>query len=194
MAVAGFFVVRATTPSTPTAMPSHSGKLPANGPSAIPPARSPAATPGARLAKLSVDLPEGYGLALGAGPSRPVRLDTGAELSLSWSNGFCGLCCEHEVHHVGHLSQARHHVLLPGTRPRRWHPERNPVRRRRPARPNRERLPDSPRRRSARHGPRRLAPPSSQPCATCRCWCPPDARRRVGRSDSQTAAYAPKPA
>jgi len=92
VAVAGFFVVRAATPSTQTAMPSHSGKPPANGPSAIPPAsnqtQSPAATPGARLAQFSVDLPEGYGLALGASPSRPVRIDSGAELSLSWSNGF----------------------------------------------------------------------------------------------------------
>jgi hypothetical protein len=49
---------------------------------------SRAASPGARLAQFSVDLPEGYGLALGASPSRPVRVDTGAELSLSWSNGF----------------------------------------------------------------------------------------------------------
>lgn len=46
------------------------------------------ATPGRALTQLNVDLPGGYGLTFGASPTRPVRIDSGAELLLSWNNGI----------------------------------------------------------------------------------------------------------
>ncbi len=61
--------------STPT--PSVPGQQP-----------SPTGTPGGILTQFTIDLPPGYGLTFGTSPTRPVRIDSGAELFLSWSNGF----------------------------------------------------------------------------------------------------------
>jgi hypothetical protein len=91
VAVAGFLFIRAATPSAPTAMPTRSSEPPANGPSTAPVSTQPTtlvATPGRALTQFNVDLPGGYGLTFGASPTRPVRIDSGAELLLSWNNGF----------------------------------------------------------------------------------------------------------
>jgi hypothetical protein len=90
--VAGFFVVWTATPAASTAPPAGGTTLPANGrstaPMSTPPARSAAIPPGEMLTQFNVDIPGGYGLTFGSGPTRPVRIDSGSDLYLSWSNGF----------------------------------------------------------------------------------------------------------
>ncbi len=91
VAVAGFFALRAAAPPASSAVPggSSAGVI-GNTPTRSAPAQSasPAAAPGSMLTQFNVDLPGGYGLTFGASATRPVRVDSGAEQFLSWSNGF----------------------------------------------------------------------------------------------------------
>ncbi len=90
VAVAGFFALRAAAPPASTAPAGSSARVTGSTPTRSVPVQpaSPAAAPGSTLTQFNVDLPGGYGLTFGASPARPVRIDSGAELFLSWSNGF----------------------------------------------------------------------------------------------------------
>jgi hypothetical protein len=90
VAVAGFFAIRATASSAPTVKPSRNGEPQATGSAASPSnsPQSPGGSPGDMLTQFSIDLPEGYGLTFGTTPSQPKEIDSGADLYLSWSNGF----------------------------------------------------------------------------------------------------------
>jgi hypothetical protein len=91
VAVAGFFALRAATvPASSPEPAGNSARVIGNTPTRSMPVQpaSPAVTPGSTLTQFNVDLPGGYGLTFGASPTRPVRIDSGAELFLRWSNGF----------------------------------------------------------------------------------------------------------
>ena len=90
VAVAGFFVVRAAAPATPEPAPTGAtgpvSDTSAPGKHASTPASQPSA--GTTLSQFTIDLPEGYGLTFGPSTPRPVAMDSGTALYLTWGNGF----------------------------------------------------------------------------------------------------------